>query len=201
MENFTLWPVVSQFQGHSVCDSQTTKLFEIEETFICDTSSTTRECSKDRATTCSRRARYSKENVLISWTFCRCTVLTGPNFASTSRLCQSAEETSRLPGENSDCGVSWQVTLCQCGHSDTIMEPVTLWSVSRQGKAAFPVFIDFQIHATTRSTKQLHDSSRSSNEWRQVQCLALFVSPLGLSFRHQVDESVKLLQTTIHWDF
>lgn len=36
MENFTLWPVVSQFQEHFVCDSQTTRLFEIKETFICD---------------------------------------------------------------------------------------------------------------------------------------------------------------------
>lgn len=57
-----------------------------QKTLLPATCNITRECFKDKVMTRSRRARCSKENVLISRAFCRYTVLTDSNFASASRL-------------------------------------------------------------------------------------------------------------------
>ena len=71
-------------------------------------------------------------------------------------------------------------------------------------KAAFPVFIDFQTHATTSSTKQLHDFESivermaADSMSRVIRFSTSSLLSVYYYSWHQVDESVELHQTAIH---
>ena len=182
-----------------------------QKTLLPATCNITRECFKDKAMTRSRRAGCSKENVLISQAFCRYTVLTDSNFASTSRLLVLHRNIKIVT-------VKTATVTCLEGKQRAT------WILRRDNEAGNPM-IRFEtrkhrnwllpflsiLHtrpSTNRLTKQLDDSSPRTNpkglDASQYSFPRWFYPFDGIEILrayyswYSIDESPKLLRVAIH---